>query len=53
VVHRRGILTIPAAGTGKDGQACPTTRDFALIGQDRAGRPNWWHNFMPGRRGHV
>src|SRR6266487_5191740 len=27
----RGTLTIPAAGTGNDGQACQTTRDFALI----------------------
>ena len=32
----RGTLTIPAAGTGKDGQACPTTRDFALIDQDQS-----------------
>src|SRR5215470_6240871 len=33
---RRGILQIPAAGTGKDGQACQTTRDFALIDQDQS-----------------
>jgi hypothetical protein len=33
---RRGILKIPAAGTGKDGQACQTTRDFALIDQDQS-----------------
>ena len=32
----RGTLTIPAAGTGKDGQACQTTRDFALIDQDQS-----------------
>jgi len=32
----RGILTIPAAGTAKDGQACQTTRDFALIDQDQS-----------------
>jgi hypothetical protein len=32
----RGILKIPAAGTGKDGQACQTTRDFALIDQDQS-----------------
>ena len=32
----RGILTIPAAGTGQDGQACQTTRDFALIDQDQS-----------------
>src|SRR5204863_9938845 len=33
---RRGILKIPAAGTGQDGQACQTTRDFALIDQDQS-----------------
>ena len=32
----RGTLTIPAAGTAKDGQACQTTRDFALIDQDQS-----------------
>src|SRR6266567_4137262 len=32
----RGTLTIPAAGTGQDGQACQTTRDFALIDQDHS-----------------
>ena len=32
----RGILTIPAIGTGKDGKACQTTRDFALIDQDQS-----------------
>jgi len=32
----RGILKIPAAGTGKDGQPCQTTRDFALIDQDQS-----------------
>jgi len=32
----RGTLKIPAAGTGKDGQACQTTRDFALIDQDQS-----------------
>jgi hypothetical protein len=34
IAHR--ILKIPAAGTGKDGQACQTTRDFALIDQDQS-----------------
>ena len=33
---RRGTLKIPAAGTGQDGQACPTTRDFGLIDQDQS-----------------
>ena len=32
----RGRLKIPAAGTGQDGQACQTTRDFALIDQDQS-----------------
>jgi hypothetical protein len=32
----RGRLKIPAAGIGKDGQACQTTRDFALIDQDQS-----------------
>ena len=32
----RGILRIPAIGTGKDGKACQTTRDFALIDQDQS-----------------
>jgi hypothetical protein len=32
----RGILKIPATGTGTDGQACQTTRDFALIDQDQS-----------------
>jgi hypothetical protein len=31
-----GTLTVPAAGTGQDGQACQTTRDFALIDQDQS-----------------
>jgi hypothetical protein len=31
-----GTLTIPAVGTASDGQACQTTRDFALIDQDQS-----------------
>jgi hypothetical protein len=31
-----GRLKIPADGTGKDGLACPTTRDFAMIDQDQS-----------------
>ncbi|HEY0937818.1 MAG TPA: hypothetical protein VGD91_29265 [Trebonia sp.] len=31
-----GTLTVPAAGTAADGQACETTRDFALIDQDQS-----------------
>jgi hypothetical protein len=32
----RGILRVPPRGTATDGQACPTTRDFALIDQDQS-----------------
>jgi hypothetical protein len=32
----RGILQVPAAGTAKDGQPCPTVRDFSLIDQDQS-----------------
>jgi hypothetical protein len=32
----RGTLKVPAAGTATDGQACETTRDFALIDQDQS-----------------
>ncbi len=31
-----GQLTIPALATAKDGQPCPTTRDFGLIDQDQS-----------------
>jgi hypothetical protein len=31
-----GKLSIPGAGTATDGQACQTTRDFALIDQDQS-----------------
>jgi len=32
----RGTLKVPALGTAKDGQACPTTRDFSVIDQDQS-----------------
>jgi hypothetical protein len=32
----RGTLKVPATGTASDGQACETTRDFALIDQDQS-----------------
>jgi hypothetical protein len=32
----KGTLKVPAAGTATDGQACQTTRDFALIDQDQS-----------------
>ena len=31
-----GTLKVPAAGTATDGQACETSRDFALIDQDQS-----------------
>ena len=31
-----GTLKVPAVGTASDGQACQTTRDFALIDQDQS-----------------
>lgn len=32
----RGVLRVPALGRGTDGQACLSTRDFALIDQDQS-----------------
>jgi hypothetical protein len=32
----RGLLTIPALGTGNDGQACPTVRGFDVVDQDQS-----------------
>jgi hypothetical protein len=32
----RGVLKIPALGTGNDGQPCPTVRDFAVVDQDQS-----------------
>ena len=32
----RGVLKVPAAGTGSDGQPCPTVRDFAVVDQDQS-----------------
>ena len=32
----RGLLQVPALGTGNDGQACPTTRSFAVVDQDQS-----------------
>ena len=32
----QGTLKVPANGTASDGQACETTRDFALIDQDQS-----------------
>jgi hypothetical protein len=31
-----GKLTVPRPGTGTDGMACPTTRDFTVIDQDQS-----------------
>jgi hypothetical protein len=32
----QGVLTIPPAGTGKDGKPCETTRSFSIIDQDQS-----------------
>jgi hypothetical protein len=32
----RGLLQIPALGTGNDGQACPTVRGFDVVDQDQS-----------------
>ncbi len=32
----RGLLRVPGLGTGSDGQACPTTRSFAVVDQDQS-----------------
>src|SRR5205085_5633846 len=44
----RGILKVPATGTGQDGQACQTTRDFALIDQDQSDNAVASYLFNPG-----
>ncbi len=31
-----GRLHVPAVGTGSDGRACPTTRDFGIVDQDQS-----------------
>lgn len=31
-----GKVTVPALGTGNDGFACPTTRDFSIVDQDQS-----------------
>jgi hypothetical protein len=36
VAIRAGKLTIPPLGTAKDGQPCPTTRDFSVVDQDQS-----------------
>ncbi|MGE5286055.1 MAG: hypothetical protein ACM3ML_02405 [Micromonosporaceae bacterium] len=33
---KAGTLKIPALGTGKDGQPCPTTRSFTMVDQDQS-----------------
>ena len=33
---KAGKLVVPPIGTGKDGQPCPTTRDFSVIDQDQS-----------------
>jgi hypothetical protein len=33
---KAGKLTVPPLGTGKDGNLCPTTRDFTIVDQDQS-----------------
>lgn len=33
---RAGRMQVPALGTAKDGQTCPTTRDFSVVDQDQS-----------------
>ena len=33
---RAGRVQVPALGTAKDGQVCPTTRDFSVVDQDQS-----------------
>jgi len=33
---RAGQLRVPALGTARDGQPCPTTRDFSVVDQDQS-----------------
>jgi hypothetical protein len=33
---RTGQLRVPALGTARDGQPCPTTRDFSVVDQDQS-----------------
>jgi hypothetical protein len=33
---REGLVKVPAIGTGSDGLACPTSRDFSIVDQDQS-----------------
>lgn len=33
---QQGLLKVPPLGTAKDGQPCPTTRDFSVVDQDQS-----------------
>ncbi|KAG6330432.1 hypothetical protein ID866_8657 [Astraeus odoratus] len=33
---QKGLIKVPAPGTGLAGQACPTTRDFRIVDQDQS-----------------
>jgi hypothetical protein len=47
----RGTLRIPQLGTAQDGQACQTTRDFALIDQDQS--DNVYSTYLVNGRGQT
>jgi hypothetical protein len=47
----RGTLKVPALGTATDGQACQTTRNFALVDQDPS--DNIYSQYLLNRRGQT
>jgi hypothetical protein len=42
-----GRLTVPALGTAKDGQPCPSTRDFGLVDMDQSDNVTATYLFLP------
>jgi hypothetical protein len=36
IMQNAGKLAVPALGTAKDGQPCPTVRDFSVVDQDQS-----------------
>jgi hypothetical protein len=36
IMQNAGKLAVPALGTAKDGQVCPTVRDFSVVDQDQS-----------------
>ncbi|GAA5194702.1 hypothetical protein GCM10023322_59770 [Rugosimonospora acidiphila] len=42
-----GKLTVPPLGTAKDGEPCPTTRDFGIVDQDQSDNVTTSYLFLP------